>query len=200
MKKTKIDLVNSDPGNDQTRSSSVKGGEKTSPGEAIDSGRKIKLTRRLLFLCGIVGFVFLTGAIGAAGYLGYVSIPGFSPRLSSQLSNSKKSAPSPSEPSEVGPTVKLNPLTINLREEAGRNYLKTTIVLEIGKKDSVEEVKSRMSTLTDTVILTLCDKRMEDLRRPESKEQLKQELLVKMNQYLNSNKIKRIYFDEFLYQ
>ena len=73
------------------------------------------------------------------------------------------------------------------------------IVLEVEKKEA-EEIQSKMPLLMDAAILTLCDKRLEDLKQPEAKDHLKQELLTKMNQHLEPKRIKRIYFDEFLYQ
>ena len=96
--------------------------------------------------------------------------------------------------------VKMAPLIVNLREEGGRNYLKATILLEVGKKDWVEAVQSKMSVLTDVAISTLSEKRLEDLKPPESKEKIKEELLGRMNTCLDPKKVVRIYFDEFLYQ
>jgi len=102
--------------------------------------------------------------------------------------------------SRVGPMLKLNPLVINLNEESGRHYVKATIVLEIGRKEWIEDVEKRIPSLTDMVILTLGDKKLQDLRHPRSKEELRKELLAKAQETLNSSKIKQIYFDEFLYQ
>ena len=136
--------------------------------------------------------VVILGLVVAASQLGWLSIPG--------LSKGTKAEPSGSEKEETGPIVKLNPLVINLKDENGRSYLKTTIALELGKKNQLEEVKKRTSLLTDLVILTLGDKRLEELKQPESKESLKQELLSKMNQQFPSKMIKSVYFDEFLYE
>jgi len=140
----------------------------------------------------IVIVVIVLGLAGAALQLGWLAIPG--------LSDGSKAESSGSEKEEMGPIVKLNPLIINLKEENGKSYLKTTIVLEVGKKNQLEEVKKMLSLLTDTVILTLSDKRLEELRQPESKENLKSELLSKMNQPFPLKMIKRVYFDEFLYE
>lgn len=190
-KKTTIDVIKVDAGEKKTSSTPIRKGDGISSKDPNPEGSKIKRMKKTLIF-GMAGLVFLCGSAGAAWQLGWIALPG--------SSHGKKPESPISERSEIGPIVKLASLTINLKEESGRNYLKVTIVLEIGKKDWVEEIQSRMSTLVDMVILTLCDKRLQDLRHPEAKEQLKQELLVRMNQHLNSNKIKRIYFDEFLFQ
>jgi flagellar FliL protein len=191
-KETKIDLIPPDPAQPPSREA-LTGEQKEGslPGTEADQPRKRSMKKSLM-IYGLAGLVFLGGGVGGAGYLGYLPIPG--------LSQAKKGESAPTKAPEMGPTVKLSPLIINLKEEEGRNYLKATVVLEIGKKDWVEEIQARMSLLTDTVILILSDKRLEDLKDPESKEKLKQELLAKLNQHLQAQKVNRIYFDEFLYQ
>ena len=149
--------------------------------------------KKLIFLLGGVG-IFLIGAFaGTAVYLGWIEIRG--------LSFSNKTAQAAPKPAiDVGPMVKLSPLIINLNESSSRHYLKMTLVLEIGKKDWVEDVQGRIPSLTDMVILSLGDKRIEDLRKTEARENVKKELLQKANQILAGEKIRRIYFDEFLFQ
>jgi flagellar FliL protein len=144
-----------------------------------------------ILIVALAGFVLVGGGVGSALYFGWISIPGFAV--------TKKTA-KVSTPLTIGPMLKINPLVINLREENGRHYIKTTIILEIGQKEWVEGVQSRIPLLTDLAILTLSDKRIEDLKNPTSKEDLKRELLAKINQALDSPKVKQVYFDEFLYQ
>ncbi|MGQ9646109.1 MAG: flagellar basal body-associated FliL family protein [Thermodesulfobacteriota bacterium] len=159
-------------------------------GDPVKKEPKPRGKRRSVWIAG-AAFLALFG-IGGAGYFGVIPIPGFT-RQQTPSSDAQKMA-------EPGPVVKLSPLIVNLKEEGGRNYLKTIIVMEVGKKAWVEEVQSKMPRLMDMAILTLSDKRLADLRDPESKEKLKQELLVKINEHLDSKKIKQVYFDEFLYQ
>jgi flagellar FliL protein len=136
--------------------------------------------------------IVLIGSVLAAGlYLGWISIPGSS-------SAEKKEVGPPA--AAIGPMLKINPLVINLREEGGRHYIKTSIVLEIRQPEWLEEVRSQVPLLTDLAILTLSDKRLKELRDAEAKENLKKELLSKINQALGSPKVTQIYFDEFLLQ
>jgi flagellar FliL protein len=142
--------------------------------------------RRPFFLWGLAGFLLIFG--------GWNLIPeaaGNRPAWALEK-NSGSGGP--------GPMVKLTPLVINLNEASGRHYIKTTIVLEIGQKEWVEEVEKRMPSLADMVISTLCDKKLEDLRRPQSREEIKKEILARAQKTLQSPKIKQVYFDEFLFQ
>jgi len=192
MKDTKVDPIRSDPGQTTPSSSSAKERTKGSPGDSMADASEPKRKKRAILVVGIALLVLIGVGVGAAGYLGYIPIPGFT--------RHQKLPSNVVEEAEPGPVVKLSPLIVNLKEEGGRNYLRTIIVMEVGKKEWVEEVQSKMSRLMDMAILTLSDKRLEDLRDPESKEKLKRELLVKIHEHLDPKKIKQIYFDEFLYQ
>jgi len=186
MKETKIDPIQLDspPSKPEAK------GEAAAPQEekGAPKPRNIKILITL-----VVGFVLLGGGMGAALYLGWLSIPGFSLTKKNTVLSTSASA-------EIGPMVKMSPLIINLKEESGHHYIKASIVLEIGRKDWIEEVQSRVPLLTDLAILTLSDKRLEELKSSGAKENLKKELLMKVNQSLGSLKVKQIYFDEFLYQ
>jgi flagellar basal body-associated protein FliL len=191
-KKTKIDLVKLDSPVDKMNSSMDKNEGNPSSADSNPGGPMRRGIKKSFLVFGMAGLIFLGGLVGITLKMGWISNPKKSP-------DKKIESPIPGD-SEMGPILKLSPLIINLKEESGRHYLKTTMVLEIGKKDWVEPIQNKMSPLMDIAILTLSEKRLEDLRNLEVKEQLKQELLVKMNQHLDPKKIKQIYFDEFLYQ
>jgi len=188
--KAKVDLDQLNSAKDQTAASLTKN-EKELPPDPSPGRSKIKGKKKFL-IYGMAGFIFFGGGGVAAFQLGWIPI--------FKQNKEKKSETHITKQSEMGPIVKLSPLVINLKDESGKHYLKATLVLEIGKKDRAEEIQSKMSGLIDTVILTLSDKRLEDLKPPESKESLKQELLQKINQQLDPQKVREIYFDEFLYQ
>lgn len=166
-----------------------KGNEDTPKEEAPKNSSK----RKRLLLLGGLGIFFIGALTGSAVYLGWIEIPG--------LSFSNKTAQAGPRPViDVGPMVKLSPLIINLNESSSRHYLKMTLVLEVAKKEWVEDVQGKMTSLTDMVIVALGDKRIEELRKSEARENVKKELLQKANQILAGEKISRIYFDEFLFQ
>jgi flagellar basal body-associated protein FliL len=166
-----------------------KGGEDPQKGAVAEKPSK----KKRLVLFGGAGIVLGGGLAVAAAFLGWIQIPG--------VSFSEKAAQAAPKPViDVGPMIKLSPLIINLSEAGSRHYLKTTLVLEIGRKDWLAEVQGKMTSLTDMVIVTLGDKRLADLRKSEARENVRKELLEKANQILAGEKIRRIYFDEFLFQ
>jgi flagellar basal body-associated protein FliL len=101
---------------------------------------------------------------------------------------------------EGGNTIKMIPLVVNLNEPGGRHYLKTTVILEIGKKEWVEEVQKQVPSIMDVMIMTLSDKTLAELQTPQSKDEIRKELLAKAQKTPAGSMIKHIYFDEFLFQ
>ena len=184
MEKTRTDPIALDP---RPAKAAAREGAAVPPGERVSfKSRNIKI----LLLSAVA--MTLIGSLVAPGlYLGWVSLPG--------LSSAEKKEVVPAA-AAIGPMLKISPLIINLKEEGGRHYIKTTIVLEIGQPEWLEEVRSRVPLLTDLAILTLSDKQLKELRNAEAKENLKKELLIKINQALGSPKVAQIYFDEFLLQ
>lgn len=191
VQETKIDMIQLNSEKDQRRVASPEKGESASSAEEMGQPAKGK-SKKIILIAGILGIVFIAGAIGAAGYLGYLTIPG--------ISAANPPEPAPSNKTDIGEIFKLSPLIINLNEENGRHYLKTTIVLELDEKRWAEKVQSRMSVFTDAVILIVSEKRLEDMKANDFKERLKEELLKRFNEHLGQSGVRRIYFDEFLFQ
>ncbi|MBM4333040.1 MAG: flagellar basal body-associated FliL family protein [Deltaproteobacteria bacterium] len=197
MTKTNADAAQVNPTSPQGESSPAGRAVKNSPGELSKDvpkkeESKNKFGKKILLMLGVASVLFIGGGVWMAAYQGWISIPG--------LSQGKKPEPAKVALQAIGPMIKLSPLVVNLNEEKSHHFIKTTIVLEIGRQEWVEDVQNRMPSLTDMVILTLCDKRLEDLRLGDSKDNLKKELLTKAAQVMGSAKIKQIYFEEFLFQ
>lgn len=193
-KKTEIDLMAIDPSRDRPAEAGEPS-EKKSPGW---------FQRLAVVFYILAGMLILSGGLVAAMFLGWITIS--SPMMQTPghptggAGPKPPTAKAPEKPREIGPTVKLSSLVINLNEGPGSHFIKTAIVLEVSKEEYLEEIKSRTAPLTDIAILTLGDQRLSDLADPDYKDKLKKELLLRMNQRLRVQKIKQVYFDEFLYQ
>lgn len=143
-----------------------------------------------MILCAAAALVILGAVAGAGAYFGWIDLP--------PLFGEEKTAGS--MPPVTGPMVRMNSLVINLKGGNGLHYVKATLVLELEQKKSVEEVQARLAPLTHLAICLLGDKNLEDFRPAGAKEKLKEEMLLKLNDSLAGPRIRRIYFDEFLFQ
>ena len=121
-------------------------------------------------------------------------------RLQTGMASEKKGETGHGKTKEGGNTIKMNPMVVNLNEPSGRHYLKTTVILEVGKKEWVEEVQKQIPSIMDVMIMTLGDKKLAELQTPQSKDEIRKELLAKAQKTPAGSMIKHIYFDEFLFQ
>jgi len=146
-------------------------------------GRNLRPTAGLLWLAAWMGVMLLFGGDISLG-----------------MASEKKAEAGIAKTSWLGPVIKMSPLVVNLNEPSARHYLKTTIVLELGRMEWVEEVQQQIPCLTDMMITTLGDKKLADMQNPQIKEEIRKELLAKAHKTPAGGMIKQIYFDEFLFQ
>lgn len=104
---------------------------------------------------------------------------------------------------QLGKMEKLGSFLVNLADAEETHYLRSVIELEQNYGSAAEfgnEIGNRRSQLRDITIATLAAKTSEDLRTPEGKEALKQELKERINSVLAKGQIARVYFTEFAVQ
>lgn len=104
---------------------------------------------------------------------------------------------------QLGKLEKLGSFLVNLGDTEETHYLRAVIELEENFGSAPEfgnEIGNRRSQLRDLVIATLSAKNSADLRTPEGKESLKQEIKERVNSVLSKGQISRVYFTEFAVQ
>jgi flagellar FliL protein len=105
-----------------------------------------------------------------------------------------------------GPMFAIEDMTYNLGEP-GR-YTKAAMQIEINTADLdekerpafLEEVRARMPHIRDLIISEISGKTYRDVSTPEGKEQLKEELRLKINTVLSRGEIKEVIFTGFSVQ
>lgn len=92
----------------------------------------------------------------------------------------------------------LEPFITNIGD--GRRFLKLSISIELSSPAMAERVKAKTGAIRDAVIMLITTKSPNDVSSPEGKQQLKDEILIKLNQILGKDCIKNIYFTDFVMQ
>ncbi|MFH1215707.1 MAG: flagellar basal body-associated FliL family protein [Pseudomonadota bacterium] len=151
-----------------------------------------KKSKIMLFI--ILGFVILL--LGGGGFFAYT----------------KFLAPPPSAPMEeivdqkaellpaVGEIVPLDPFVVNLADPKGSRYLKMTISIEVETVETSERITKLAPKLRDIVIMMLTSLSFEEVMTPEGKLRIRDELLERFSRVTKPDKIKNIYFSEFVVQ
>jgi len=101
---------------------------------------------------------------------------------------------------EIGPMVKIEEFIVNIISEEGRHYVKASLTIELDKEEVLEETNKRMPQIRDAILLLVGNKTFEELQDLQGKKQLKAELISKINTFLQSGKVKAIYFTDFVVQ
>ncbi|WP_369702601.1 flagellar basal body-associated FliL family protein [Clostridium moutaii] len=161
---------------------------------------KIVLTTLLLLI-----------AISAGAYFGYNKF----------LKNSSKNSSAVSQNSSLGQTQQvsnqgggnssylqqvvsdytfdLSDFTVNLADEGGKNYLKISVFLGYDDKKLSAELTDKKPMIRDAVIDILRTKKVSDIN-PKYMDNIKMEIIQKINPMLEKGKLNNVYFDDILTQ
>jgi len=101
---------------------------------------------------------------------------------------------------EIGPMVEIAEFVVNIISEDGRHYVKAALTIELDKEEAIEETSKRMPQIRDAILLLVGNKTFEELHDLQGKKQLKAELVSKINSFLQTGKVKAIYFTDFVVQ
>jgi flagellar FliL protein len=94
----------------------------------------------------------------------------------------------------------LDPFIANLSDEDGRRYLKATIQIEFYDAIVPPEFHHRLPQSRDMLLTLLSSKTFADVRTPQGKAVLREEIVNRLNTVLNYDAVKAVYFTEFIVQ
>ncbi|MCS6924371.1 MAG: flagellar basal body-associated FliL family protein [Candidatus Binatia bacterium] len=96
--------------------------------------------------------------------------------------------------------TRLDPFVVNLADQPGRRYLRTTLQLVLHQPQDKERVEQATPRVRDAVLLLLSSKRAEELLTVEGKTQLREEILKQINTTIGKETVAAVYFVDFLIQ
>ena len=135
----------------------------------------------------IIGGLVLLLIVG--GYFGY--------------SKYKKSNANKAEKEEqMSIIIPLKSFVVNLFDKRGmgKRYLKISMELEVRNEEARVKVENNIPRLRDTVLILLSSQTLKDINTMEGKLELKNAIVLRMNQILGNKTVRRIYFTEFVVQ
>ncbi len=98
-------------------------------------------------------------------------------------------------------TNSLDEFLVNLSDEGGKKYLKVNVSVGYGPKNKKleKELLEKKAIMRDTVISVLRNKKASDMT-VKGTEDLKKEILDRLNPLLNNGKLTNVYFSDLLVQ
>jgi flagellar FliL protein len=136
-------------------------------------------------LAATAGLLLLAVGVATAWRLGVAARPAAEAR--------------PEEPA-VGALLPLEPFIANLADEDGRRYLKTTLQVEFFGSRVPDEFTARIPQMRDLLLTLFTSKLFTEVKTPEGKAVLRDEIITRMNRTLNRDLVKAVYFTEFIVQ
>jgi len=91
-------------------------------------------------------------------------------------------------------------ITVNLADTDQSRFLRAKIKLEVRNEDAQTKVTENMVKINDLVITVLASKKFSDIRTPQGKYALKEDLIYRMNRVIGGKPIKNLYFTDFVSQ
>ncbi len=146
-----------------------------------------KKSKMMLFI--ILGALLLLA--GGGGFFIFTTL----------LGPDKEDAEQPREEvAVVGEMVTFGEFVVNLSDPKGKRYLKCKISVEVENAEAVERVQKIEPKLRDIVIMLLTSLAFEEVMTPEGKIRIRDDLLERFNQAARPDRIKNLYFSDFVVQ
>jgi flagellar FliL protein len=102
--------------------------------------------------------------------------------------------------SEVtGPVVALDPFIVNLDEPGTSRYLKITLEVELMPHGEEVIVKSKQ-LIRDTILSHLSGLHVKDTLGAEAKDKIRSDLMAKLSKLLGPDRVRRMFFVDFVVQ
>ncbi len=165
---------------------------------------KPKPKRDLFKLILIVTQVLTLVLIGGLGFLYFkmfsvVTTKQIQPQAKTvQTETEKTSQETKSSSKQV--IYHLDPFVVNLLDEDGTRYLKTTIDLVLDSNKVKDEIDNRLPEIRDAIIMCLSDRSFKEIADITGKMHLREDIKRKLNSMLESGKVEKVLFSEFIVQ
>ncbi len=163
------------------------------------------------------GVVVIVGAVVALWYLGVGPFKGSAPKHSEANAAIEGEAEADAEhgggeaeegghgekggkDGKPGGILALEPFIANLADDGGRRYLKATFQIDFGTPEVPGAMTARLPQTRDLLLTLFTSKTFDEIRTPEGKQQLREEIIARVNQVLDRDLAKAVYFTEFIVQ
>jgi flagellar FliL protein len=143
------------------------------------------------------GVLVLAGAVVASWYLGMGPFAGGGARHSEATAAIEEHPDE--EKGKPAAILALEPFIANLADDGGRRYLKATFQVDFGTAVP-PTMQARQPQVRDLLLTLFTSKTFDDIRTPEGKQQLREEIIARINQVLDRDAVKAVYFTEFIVQ
>jgi len=131
--------------------------------------------------------------LGVAGFVGWNY-------YASRTPTDKEPVKEQAQVKPIGSIWSLGAMVVNLMDNNGERYLKTVINVELTSPDCIGELELLKPKIVDTILDLLSSKKYENIMGFAGKQRLRDEIAIRMNNYLSKGQVQMVYFTEFIVQ
>ena len=162
--------------------------------EPEKSGKKEKKKKGNLLQ--IIILVLLVAVLGLGGFIAwklmYMQLPPVAQQAKDHAPDQKERAP--------GILLELDNLTVNLADTEESRFLRVKIKLEVTSEEDKARIEALKTQIRDLIITLLSSRTFNDVRTPQGKFALKEELVYRINNLAGGHPVKTLYFTDFVAQ
>jgi flagellar FliL protein len=137
----------------------------------------------------------LLGNLGATGFVVFKLLT--VPQAEAATPHGAAAAPPTAE--VTGPVVALDPFVVNLDEPGTSRYLKVTLELELMPEAEQAVTKSKQ-LVRDAILSHLSGLHVKDTLGAEAKDRIRGDLMTSLVKLLGPEKVRRMFFQDFVVQ
>ena len=144
----------------------------------------------------IIIIVLLLAVLGLGGFIAWKLMNLETPTAQ----NEQMEAESAAAAAGPGILIDMENITINLADEDESRFLRVKMKLEVRDEEAKGKVDAFNAQIKDLIITTLSSKTFDDVRTPQGKYNLKEELIYRINTFVGGEPVKNMFFSDFVAQ
>jgi len=151
----------------------------------------------------IVNLILLLLVLAVGGFIAWKMLQMDHTAVPEQVQGTEMAIPQAEADDSSSPPIymELEDITVNLADVENEKFLRTKIKLEVRNEDAEAKVEANMVKVMDLIITQLSSKKFAEIRTPQGKYTLKEDLTFRLNELLGGGKpIKNLYFTDFVSQ
>lgn len=94
----------------------------------------------------------------------------------------------------------MDDITVNLADTDRSRFLRAKIKLAVRNEKAKAKIEANKAKINDLVITLLSSKKFSDIRTPQGKYALKEEMVYRINRAVGGKPVKNLYFTDFVSQ
>ena len=146
-------------------------------------------------LLQVIILVLLVAVLALGGFIAWKLVTLKVPLFSNSMPNAVTQAPA-----KPGIFIAMDNITVNLADTDQSRFLRVKMKIEARDKAAEALIKANNAQIKDLVITILSSKTFNDVRTPQGKFALKEELSYRINQLIGGHPVNDVYFTDFVAQ